>query len=172
MKTSETKKAYYPAPKDMPPAAQPDWVVDVVTDVETNDVEAVKAVRNRACRLTRQYGITPALWGPFLTMAYHDFEGCFKNNKGKEVVLNTDLFELDDATLFEKTAKQVTRAHAQMRERFETLCCIPCEHPRFRTPESREFFKVVACILRTLTDQDALFIALKIKVSNDNKPQE
>lgn len=166
-----TKKAYFPAPKGTPPAIRPDLVLPIVSDKQVDDVAFVRAVRDYAYFLTSTYSLTPALWRPFLVTAYQDFGGCFQDKHGNEMMLNTDLLEVDEALLFKESAQRVTRANEALRERFETLCCVPCKAPRFRSLESREFFKVVASILTTLTVQDALFVALKVKAANDNFPQ-
>jgi hypothetical protein len=118
--TRTIEKAYFRSPQSTPPAVRSDWVLPIITDAQLEDKVFVRAVRERGYAITLKYGITPGLWHPFLITAYQDFEGWFMDKKGNEFMINTQLFEIDEKTLY-GTAEQVKRANEMRREKFETL---------------------------------------------------
>ena len=172
MKNTMKRTAYYPVPRGTPPAKRPDLVLPIVTDAQAKDKAFVQAVRQRAYGLTQRYGLTPAMWRPLLIRVYQDFDGCFTDKNGTEVMIDTTLLEPDEDTLFKGTKKQVTRANDAIRERLETMLCLPCENPRLYKSESRALFQLVASILSVLTDHDCMFFTMKWNAANDNMPPE
>ena len=119
-------------------------------------------------------GLEDAEWKPFLNESLLEYSGGIVDENGKVVFVDTEIFEIDEDTLFTGSKKDVSRAFERVRDFFsywfgQEHALREKVHFRGNTGEK---LLVAASILRAYYPHEASFWGLRGKAANDNEPQK
>ncbi|MEZ5691654.1 MAG: hypothetical protein R3D71_08325 [Rickettsiales bacterium] len=140
----------------------------LVTDEELKNPEFIRDVRD----FCYQQNIEAADWIHYICNEYVAYKGSIIDENGKEVLLNTSVFDIDENTLFNGTDEEVIAANLTIYNWIREFCRTPCSasvKPRVRA-EAKERVRVLATILRASFPAEAFFWGPRGKAANDNNP--